>query len=737
MADRPAWTDGWALLERLLTRATEVSGVGSPVVVKLADDPLFGLVMAGWEQERVASLEDMVDVVHRRLPDTPVVLLPPWERLDSEATRPRGIVARHAYEVVLAKCRPVGEDPVLLAIVPANTMTDVGSSQLRALIAQDWQPTLVVFAHGTPPPTQHFVEIVAIMLRRCTSGPQPLRMFRVSTNEDAEIVEEDFARLLKMAGGRRMYGYVIRDPLPPGESLAFDRHDPAVLKRRSALADLGRTAALGEIFDVQMPGVHMAHDNQLLHNDAGAGRIRVLTGRDVRRSGVVAPPDERTRWADVPKERRLRPGDLLVRSIDRGSDPDGLVVAEVQVEDLPAVSAHTVIVLRPNSSLRPHEIVLVKQYLRSPLAKTLVTDGVGLHVRPSALRELPVPQPDETLSSALVDLNEAADRLNKWQTEAVSLVESALSEEPRAARARLLRSGRLLRMRAEAAALLDDHGHAVRTRYPHPVAYRWRWVEAEMSGDPSFQAYDAVLEAAEVLLAYAAIVAMVMARYAGIEIAAVRGIRDKFAGGSAGPTFADWVAVLTEVAGKKFQRLPDDQPLVEVRQILESSEMRDACARLAGYRNDRAHLRHGDLAMQLQDAHSKLQTLLAGADILSDLRLVFLQDVRWDAFRKVATIRLQELMGDHSVVPSRLMEYPSNELEQGSLYIMDTDGGLHLLRPFFMGRNCPTCTQWSTFQPELTPRDGAVVLKSLEHGHTMKDETLREPLRQVGLLPPA
>lgn len=171
--------------------------------------------------------------------------------------------------------------------------------------------------------------------------------------------------------------------------------------------------------------------------------------------------------------------------------------------------------LRPNSSLRPHEIVLVKQYLCSPLAKTVVTDGVGLHLRSSALRELPVPQPDETLSSALVDLNEAADRLNKWQTEAVSLVESALSEEPRAARARLLRSGRLLRMRAEAAALLDDHGHAVRTRYPHPVAYRWRWVEAEMSGDPSFQAYDAVLEAAEVLLAYTAIVTMVMARRHG------------------------------------------------------------------------------------------------------------------------------------------------------------------------------------------------------------------------------
>ncbi|WKU07190.1 hypothetical protein [Micromonospora sp. HUAS LYJ1] len=102
----------------------------------------------------------------------------------------------------------------------------------------------------------------------------------------------------------------------------------------------------------------------------------------------------------------------------------------------------------------------------------------------------------------------------------------------------------------------------------------------------------------------------------------------------------------------------------------------------------------------------------------------------------MATLRLQELMGDHSIVPSRVMEYSSNELEQGSLYIMDASGRLHALRPFLIWRSCTACTQWSTFHVDLKPRENDVVLKSLEHGHTMNDDSIREPLRQVGLLPP-
>ncbi|MEU8387928.1 hypothetical protein [Micromonospora sp. NPDC048843] len=63
-----------------------------------------------------------------------------------------------------------------------------------------------------------------------------------------------------------------------------------------------------------------------------------------------------------------------------------------------------------------------------------------------------------------------------------------------------MQSGRLLRMRADAAGLLDDFSHQVRTRYPHPVAYRWSRAQVLLSNGADGSAYYAILETAEVLL---------------------------------------------------------------------------------------------------------------------------------------------------------------------------------------------------------------------------------------------
>ncbi|MCG5452944.1 MULTISPECIES: hypothetical protein [Micromonospora] len=68
-----------------------------------------------------------------------------------------------------------------------------------------------------------------------------------------------------------------------------------------------------------------------------------------------------------------------------------------------------------------------------------------------------------------------------------------------------MQSGRLLRMRADAAGLLDDFSHQVRTRYPHPVAYRWSRAQVLLSNGADGSANYAILETAEVLLCYCAL----------------------------------------------------------------------------------------------------------------------------------------------------------------------------------------------------------------------------------------
>ncbi|MGY5060697.1 hypothetical protein ACWDFR_42660 [Streptomyces sp. 900105755] len=86
-------------------------------------------------------------------------------------------------------------------------------------------------------------------------------------------------------------------------------------------------------------------------------------------------------------------------------------------------------------------------------------------------------------------------------------------------------------------------------------------------------------------------------------------------------------------------------------------------------------------------------------------------------------------------MPTRTMTVPRNDLNAGSLYLRDSDHELHLLRPFLVGRDCPTCRLWSTFHVDRAPK-GKVILKSLEHGHVVEDASpaLRASLEHVQLL---
>ncbi|MEU1785034.1 hypothetical protein ABZ553_03875 [Streptomyces sparsogenes] len=86
-------------------------------------------------------------------------------------------------------------------------------------------------------------------------------------------------------------------------------------------------------------------------------------------------------------------------------------------------------------------------------------------------------------------------------------------------------------------------------------------------------------------------------------------------------------------------------------------------------------------------------------------------------------------------MPTSTMTVPRNDLEAGSLYLRDSDHELRLLRPFLVGRDCPTCRLWSTVHVDRAPK-GKVILKSLEHGHVVEDASpaLRASLEHVQLL---
>ncbi|MFC8381726.1 hypothetical protein [Nocardia sp. NPDC057272] len=567
-------------------------------------------------------------------------------------------------------------------------------------------------------------------------------MFRVPADVDATDVRSDFARLFKQGGGRSEFGYVLRARPDADIGLNFDTHDPAIEQQRASLSGFGGVVRLGDLYEFP-PAIHSPQWMEMACASDSVGAVRMLRGRDVSRDGFLATPSEHTRWARVPEQFHLAVGDVLVRNFHHLNDSGGLVLATVRPEDLPAAVADHLPVMRPRDQQATRDRDFALRFLRTPVALTLLNatlSSVGelVRVRAAALAEMVVPRPDQDLADALDGLDAAKERLQRWQAQADEILTSVFrGDTPSGARRRVIESGRTLRLRVEAASLLDDLGHTVRTRFPYPVAARWRTAEVLQSAAPTKEAYGAILDATEILLCYGALVTLALTRQEGIELGSAGELRAKLRTGRTGPGLGEWTAVLTEAAtSKRLRSITPSHPLGDLRGMLSNTTVNGARQRLADRRNDQAHMRHidaTDLPDAVRDAAEDLRILLDAARFLTDWPLVQVAAVRRDSLTRRSHIEYRELMGDHPVVPVISAEHTDNELEVGSLYLRGPEQRLHLLRPYLIGRDCPVCRNWSTFHIDRAPQ-GAAVLKSLEHGHTTSDPTLGDVLLIVGLL---
>jgi hypothetical protein len=250
----------------------------------------------------------------------------------------------------------------------------------RSLVAR-WSFTLLLFGREVLPAVHFRFEIAAVLLSSKQST-SPIRFFQLPSRSAPNEVETDFHRLLKRGGGRGRYGYVHRDPVLPGESLAFAKHDPDLLLQKDDLAGYGGTVTLGTLFDISRGQFRPLRAEEVTSGEQGPDTVRIISGRDITRRGLIAPTDDDSRWANVPPESCLRVGDVVLRAVHSPADSGGLIVAEVTELDLPLVGTHTVLTLRAKIPFDEPDWLVILQFLRTPLAQSLVfaSSGSGVHL---------------------------------------------------------------------------------------------------------------------------------------------------------------------------------------------------------------------------------------------------------------------------------------------------------------------------------------------------------------------
>jgi hypothetical protein len=600
-------------------------------------------------------------------------------------------------------------------------------------------PRIVVEARAQSSEIHFAVRLALVVIDPAyTQDPTTTRFFQAPDAAGIDLIEvvADCKRLMRQQSGTTEFGFIYRGPSLAGQSLRPEDHDPRILASATDLADFGTSAVVGDVFDVLRAQLLPPSREPAREPTSG---VRVIGSRDVSISGEVLPEDpdadeQRSRhFTDVP----LQEGDLVLReleSLERVSAP-----VEIKACDLPLSAGNRLLVLRPRVPLDPEEREFYRLYLGTQRSRDVMrTTKLGPARRLTGIRAMPLPRPDSELLGALRDIRLAQESLELWASEGVGLTSAAFIGPAAEARRHVIETGRQLRQRVEAAEQVGSRDHNIANFYPYPIAHKWRLARvAEGSGD-SAATYAAILDCFEATMAFGAALALAFAHANGIDVPAMNEVRRKLGNSAQGTSLGDWVNILKAVAsGRAFKAVDPDKRLASIRNLLpEGTPIAKAQERLSRRRNDESHQRRVDpidLPTAIEASRADLELILDHAGFLADLPVYQIKFTRWDSIENRGHAVAVALRGDHPVAPSVQLEFKQSDIEQGSLYVKDLSGALVLLRPFLVRRECPQCRTWSTFHPDRR-ENGVLLLKAVDHAHTISGTELEQAMRSVGYL---
>ena len=563
--------------------------------------------------------------------------------------------------------------------------------------------------------------------------PAPSRFLQLPRNVDNDALARELAMLLRQGGGRTDHGYVARRPLDAARPLQYAAFDPARADRQSALRSIGEVKPLADLVTIARGSVHrIAHKTEL--GDTG---VPVLGGRDLRAPSLHDL--ELTRVKRSADDALLRAGDICVAALTRPGEQ--LHVRRVVDGDLPMVADQHLLVLRPADALNQEQVDFLVEYLQSPRAAALLTHETtgGVQIRIDQLRALLVPVPDDTLLSALGDLRDTRGQLIAWASEVDVAVAGVLADTTDDSGILQLRSeGHLLRQRVAAARQLDDLDYRVGSLFPFPVALPWR---RAMTASRDLEGYQGILECAESLTGYLAVLSVLLAHQLDHELGSVRPLREKLVSTPHGVTMGDWTAIVREAAGRNLQRKASaTTPLIELTELMaDGAAATQALDDLTQLRNDFAHGRGpkgGQIPGAFDDAVAHLVQLYDACQWLCDYPVRLIKETTWDSYAEVGSYTYRELVGDHYLVPERISATSVPTLNADRLYLVDREGHLHLVSPLILWHECDACHQPSAFVLDnYDGRTGECRMRAMDHNHSILRRDVAVALARYGLVP--
>jgi hypothetical protein len=246
------------------------------------------------------------------------------------------------------------------------------------------------------------------------------------------------------------------------------------------------------------------------------------------------------------------------------------------------------------------------------------------------------------------------------------------------------------------------------------------------------------LECAETAICYLAQVALVMMRSVGEPVSYLETMANRLTDTGHGTSFGDWTAILREVQGNKALKTMARVPFYETARLLDDETVDQALQRLSQNRNDNAHGRGPqgpEVPAKIAESQAALRTLLEAAESLTEYPLRYVEETHRDSIAGLTTYQYRNIMGDHAIVGLAEDQTGLAELEAHSLYLVDRNGDIHLMRPFLTHQECPVCNSWEVFCLDTyAAKEDLCRLKSLTTGHTLSDGHISDVFRYVGLL---